>query len=364
MKRCPTCDKTFEDSMRFCQTDGTPLVEDAPAFDPYATVVAPRIEEPVAADPPAMSAEPAASEPVGIDDFAVELTAAEPSAPAIAEPEEVLDLPQSDPLKTMYVSEDEMRAALGGVSEPEEPIMEVPEAAVPEPPQFAEPEIAPPSFGSVAPPPSPFASADEPAAPAAKFQASVPPIPSPFDAGAPAAVEPEAAEPETVIQTEPPVFQVPEPVFTPTPEPVAYKDPEPPAPSFANPFEQASTPAEWTPPPAPDASWQNQPIGQNTPFQPPVAGGSKNQTLPIVSLILGIVSLCCYISPLTGLGALITGFMGMKNANNDPDNYGGKGLAIAGMIVGGIFMLIGVAYYVIIILMYAGIIAGSMLQGY
>ena len=39
MKKCPTCDKTFEDSMKFCQVDGTPLVEDEPAFDPYATMV-------------------------------------------------------------------------------------------------------------------------------------------------------------------------------------------------------------------------------------------------------------------------------------------------------------------------------------
>ena len=62
--------------------------------------------------------------------------------------------------------------------------------------------------------------------------------------------------------------------------------------------------------------------------------GSLNQTLPIVSLVFGIISVCCYVSPLTGFVALITGFMGMKNANNDPNNYGGKGLAIAGMIVG------------------------------
>ena len=39
MKRCPTCDKTFDDSLRFCQTDGTPLVDDAP-LDPYKTIVA------------------------------------------------------------------------------------------------------------------------------------------------------------------------------------------------------------------------------------------------------------------------------------------------------------------------------------
>jgi hypothetical protein len=81
----------------------------------------------------------------------------------------------------------------------------------------------------------------------------------------------------------------------------------------------------------------------------PVAGGSVNQTLPIVSLVFGILSLCCYVSPLTGLIALITGFMGMKNVNNDPNQYGGKTLAIVGMILGGLFFLIGLAYWVFLL---------------
>jgi hypothetical protein len=290
MKKCPTCDRTFEDSMKFCQVDGTPLVEDEPAFDPYATMVgkpAPPVEE------AAPSFEPQPEE----------------VAP-IAEPENVLEMPEADPLKTMYVSEAEMKEAFGQSSE--EPVIEIPPA--PEPPSFSSPEPSPPSFGDIgSPPPSPF-SAPEP-------NAEGLPSAAPFD------------ESPTVMA--PPPFEQ-----------------SPPAPV-----------AEWTPPPAPDAAWQNQQVGSNTPFQPP-ATGSVNQTIPIISLILGIVSICCYISPLTGLIAVILGFMGMKNANNDPQHYGGKGLAIAGMITGGLFFLIGTAYYVVIILMYAGIIAGSMLQGF
>ena len=289
MKKCPTCDKTFEDSMKFCQVDGTPLVEDEPAFDPYATMVgkpAPPAEE------PSPSFEPQPEEP----------------AP-IAAPDNVLEMPEADPLKTMYVSEAELKEAMGQGGE--EPVVELPPAK--EPPSFSSPEPPPPSFGHMAsPPPSPF-STPEP-------MVEEPRVPQ-FD------------ESPTVLSS-PPFEQSP-------PAPVA----------------------EWTPPPAPDAAWQNQQVGSNTPFQPP-ATGSVNQTIPIISLILGIVSICCYISPLTGLIAVILGFMGMKNANNDPQHYGGKGLAIAGMITGGLFFLIGVAYYVIIILMYAGIIAGSMLQGF
>jgi hypothetical protein len=89
-------------------------------------------------------------------------------------------------------------------------------------------------------------------------------------------------------------------------------------------------------------------FGQNVPFQPP-AGGSLNQTLPIVSLVLGILSVCCYISPITGIAALITGYMGMKNIKNDPNTYGGKGLATAGMICGGVFLVLGVIYWIYII---------------
>jgi hypothetical protein len=123
------------------------------------------------------------------------------------------------------------------------------------------------------------------------------------------------------------------------------------------PFDPPSPVQEWTPPPVPDASWQNQQIGSNTPFQPPPAGvGGQNKTLPIVSLVLGILSICCYISPLTGIAALITGFLAIRNINADPNTYGGKGLAIAGMICGGIFLLIGVVYYILILV---GVASGA-----
>lgn len=289
MKRCPTCDKTFDDNMRFCQSDGTPLVEDVPV-DPYKTMVA-RPEDLAAATPPS-----------------------EPS-------EDLLDLPaEADPAKTMYASEREIRAEMEAR---DEQVIDIPPLVEPPAPSFDEP----------APPPSPFSPSDLGAT-------STPPIPSPFDLPKPSTYEP------------PPV-----PSFA---EPEPFRE----EPAF-NPFDQpASAPiaqAEWAPPPVPDAGWQNQQIGQNTPFQPTAPGtGSVNQTLPIISLVLGIVSLCCYISPLTGLGALITGYLGIKNINQDPRAYGGKGLAIAGMIIGGLMFLVGAAYYVIIILAWAGMIAGSM----
>jgi uncharacterized protein DUF4190 len=295
MKRCPTCDKTFDDSLRFCQTDGTPLVDDAP-LDPYKTIVA-RPGEIAAAIPPSESSQ-------------------------AREEDEVLQIPdESDLKKTMAISEEELRREMSDPGSIDEQVIEIP-------PLGSEPT----------PPPSPF-SAPEPSS----FEHTRPPIPSPFE------------------EKEKPAFEPPSaPDFKPYPEPSAPAQ-EPPL----NPFDQPQPPApmaaaEWTPPPVPDANWQNQQIGQNTPFQPPPAGTSVNQTLPIISLVLGIVSLCCYISPLTGIAALITGYKGMKNADRDPQHFGGRGLAIAGMITGGIFFILGLLYWLYIIFVIGFAAIGSM----
>src|SRR3954469_25606955 len=103
MKKCPTCEKTFEDSMRFCQVDGTPLVDAAPPVDPYKTMVA-RPEDISAAIPP-----PPIEPPNREDD--------------------VLQLPkQNDPLKTMFASEDEIRREMAGDKQDEQ-VIEIPPLA-------------------------------------------------------------------------------------------------------------------------------------------------------------------------------------------------------------------------------------------
>lgn len=328
MKKCPTCSKTFEDSMRFCQSDGTPLVDDAPAFDPYATVVA-RPEQPAAETPQEERVE------VGIS--------------PIAEPEEVLDLPAADPLKTMYVSEDEMRAALGGSVDPDDPEMEIPPVPEPEPPQFAEPEIASPKFTDVPPIASPFAVTESSVETAPPSESTGAPIPSPFEN---AGSEADMSEPATMIQSDPlPPFQpsAPPSPFG-SPEPPVYQDPEP---AYSNPFDQPPAAAEWTPPPAPVAGWQDQGIGQNTPFQPPVAGGEgANKTLATVSLVCGIAGiLCCGL--LSGIPAIITGYIAKNNVDSNPQEYGGRGLAVAGMVLGGISVVLTII--VIILQVFLGV---------
>ncbi len=351
MKKCPTCQKTFDDNLRFCQTDGTPLVEDAPPPDPYATMVASK-EEIMAGMPPINSS--ADSSPVSGDD------------------DDLLDIPaedERDSMKTMYVSDAERHEMLDdSASKPippplfgesdlsSEPVSSSADTllAQPEPPKFSEPDLNPPSFGnmssssdssSTAPPGSPFgneppsfdkqpfpSSFDEPKQPADNpFNT---PIPSPFGEQMPPSYNAPSSSP-----FEPPAFKVEEAKAEALNTPFADEV------SQGN---QAVAESSWTPPAAPEQSWGNQEIGQNTPFQPPPVGtGGQNQTLPIISLVLGILSLCCYVSPITGIAAIVTGFLGMKNAKNDPANYGGKTLAIVGMILGGLFFLVGVAYYIL-----------------
>lgn len=348
MKKCPTCAKEFEDSMRFCQVDGTPLVDEAPAFDPYATIVAPAMPVPPIEPPPATEA----PEPVVSTGPDSSIHATVGSIP-ISEPDEVLDLPSSDPLKTMYVSEAEMKDVLS--PEPTGDLMEIPpieeKPSEPEMPSFLAPEPTP----AAAPPPSPFSAPAEPE-PVASEQ------PAPFSFDAP--------EPTAPAYTEQPAYE-PEPVFTPEPAAPAF-DP-PPAqsysdeaatmiqPQFNSPFEQASSqpPVEWAPPPAPEASWQNQEIGSNTPFSPPPAGTEgQNKTLAIVSLVLGIlgVTICCG-GLIPSIAAIITGFMARGKANSDPAQYGGGSLAMWGIITGIAGLVLGI---IVIILQVAFGLLGAV----
>lgn len=292
--------------MRFCQSDGTPLVDDAP-LDPYKTMVA-RPEDIAAAMPPVSSNAPVPEPP---------------------KDEEVLQLPaEPDPLKTMFASEDEIRTEMNARDAADDQVMDIPPLA-PEPPKFSEPSLSPPSFRDM-PPSSPFSQpssglgSDLPNE--SPFGKTTPPIPSPFSG------------------PKPPSYDPPAPNFP------QFKDPEPVvSTSSPSPFDSPSSAAqEWAPPSAIEPSNKQEHM-QNSPQSASPPGAGLNKTLPIVSLVAGIISLCCWLSPITGIVALVTGYLGMKNVNNDPKSYGGKGLAIAGMITGGILFILGVAYWIFII---------------
>lgn len=294
--------------MRFCQSDGTPLVDDAPPVDPYKTMVA-------------------SSE---------EIKAAMPSA-AVDPPkqdDEVLQLPpEADPKKTMYASEEEIRQEMAAR---EEPVMDLPPLA-PEPPKFSEPSLSPPSFGGAsAPPPSPLSGASEPPVEFSgdPFAKTTPPIPSPFDKPKPTTYEPP-----------------PSPNFT------AMSEPEPSGSSAPAPFDQTPPAVEGSAS-APVQNWEpNEPM-QNAPYQSAPAGAGQNKTLAIVSLVAGIAGLtiCCgwFLPSLLGV---ILGFMARSKANQNPAEYGGGGLATAGLVTGVIGIVGGIVAWIVYVFYFAAIMA-------
>lgn len=298
MKKCPNCERTFDDNMRFCQTDGTPLVDDAPAVDPYKTMVA------------------------SSDEIAAALSSTEVPKPD----DEVLQLPpEADPKKTMFVSEEELRKEMAV----EEPVVDLPPLA-PEPPKFSEPSVSPPSFTNIgAPPASPFSPSDnEPiSSPAGDpaFSKTTPPIPSPFGDPKPSTFEPP-----------------PSPNFS------AVSEPEPVSGSLPAPFDPPAVSGSAS---AVNQDWESKEPMQNAPMGP----AGQNKTLAIISLVTGILSLFCCGWFIPGIAAIVMGFMAKGKATSDPGTYGGRGLALGGIITGAVSLVLGV---IVLALYFLGFLAG------
>ena len=123
--------------------------------------------------------------------------------------------------------------------------------------------------------------------------------------------------------------------------------------------ERQRTQTDWTNYTPPNA-WQNQPLQTNQasvpnqPFYQNSTVHGKDQTLPTISLSLGVLSIilfCCYGGFPFGIAALVTGYLGFQNSNKDPMRYGGRGLAIAGMILGAI------GFLGVLLLMFFGVLS-------
>lgn len=116
---------------------------------------------------------------------------------------------------------------------------------------------------------------------------------------------------------------------------------------------RSTNPNDWqqyeAPRSAPPAPWQQAPV-QNPTFGAPGFVQSADKTLPTVSLalgVLGVLLLCCHGGFPLGLAAIITGFLGMRNADADPGRYGGRGMAIGGMILGVVALLSSIVFILI-----------------
>lgn len=357
MKKCPTCDKTFDDSMRFCQTDGTPLVEifDVPAADndPYRTVVG-RQDGSAPAEP--------------IDPFKTMVAGSRKND----ESGDLLQLPQEqDPLKTMYVSDEELKREMHAIKPKQEGFIDV--APLNDATSIDERNVPPSSNSPFSTPnfsenktevksgfesgssdyltddssvnnnnANPFS--NPPQSPSSPFgnQTNLNESKNPFDSSP--YETPGTPIPSPFGESKPSSYQMPS-----APLPPKFKEEEIRAEAFNTPFaeevaahqSQPLQAAEWTPPPAPESSWQNQEIGANTPFQPPISGNGGDKTLAIVSLVCGILSVTCC-GAITGIIALVTGYMAKNNADNNPQQYGGRGMALAGIILGAISLVLTV----------------------
>jgi hypothetical protein len=376
MKKCPNCQKTFDDDKRFCQVDGTPLIDEVElpqVEDPYKTVVVGKQDIPLG----------------NIADDAMKTTIMS----ADSKDDDILQIPEVfDPMKTMVVSE-----PIKFDKPVEPPKIDEPSISTPELPKFNEPNLTPPNFGEF--------SANEPpkAAPpkfeAPKFDPPKPesPISSPFNEppkfdkpiANPFSEPPKVESPFSAPKIEPPKpFEAPKfdapslpetnsPVKSPfelpkndpfsspmkANEPPPFKVPEsnspPPSPFSPTPFGQNEPfggqpleKAEWKPPTPPA-----QDFGGQSSFQPTSAAPAKqNNTLGMVSLILGVVSFVCGLSFLAAIPAIITGYMQKGKIKSDPVQFGGGGLATAGMILGVANVILSIIFIVLYVLLLASIV--------
>ena len=122
---------------------------------------------------------------------------------------------------------------------------------------------------------------------------------------------------------------------------------------------RVTNPTGWHPAAGPVQPWQQQTPVYSQPV--PLSYGfprGADQTLATVSLVLGIISLvavCCYGGLWLGIPAAGVGFVALRNISSDPSRYGGRGLAIGGIVMGIVTAIITTIQILILI---ASILAG------
>jgi hypothetical protein len=69
------------------------------------------------------------------------------------------------------------------------------------------------------------------------------------------------------------------------------------------------------------------------------------------------LGLCCYFGILTGPAAVVLGIIALVQIKNDPMKYSGKGMAIAGIVTGGLYFVV---LAVIVLLYGAAFLSGAI----
>jgi hypothetical protein len=124
------------------------------------------------------------------------------------------------------------------------------------------------------------------------------------------------------------------------PPTIAY----PSMPPSVSPLEQPTLdfPGGYQPPPVQMAAPQPLQAGWRPP-PPPAYAAQPQKTLAVASMVLGIVSItigwCCSFGILTSPVALGLGIFSLFQIKNDPSRYGGKRMAVAGIVTGALYLV-------------------------
>lgn len=127
-------------------------------------------------------------------------------------------------------------------------------------------------------------------------------------------------------------------VETPSEQETQWLPREPPLPGgWVAPDERPPmSPGVWTPPPA-------------APYRPPISK-QPSQGLALASMIVAIGGLLLggCLGPLPGIVALIMGLVAQSQIKREPDKYGGKPFATAGVVIGAV----SIVFYVLLLLFF------------
>lgn len=108
-------------------------------------------------------------------------------------------------------------------------------------------------------------------------------------------------------------------------------------------------PDAYTPPPVPSEPRSLQPNWQPPP--PPQFIAKPQQGMAVASLVLGLVSItvgwCCSFGLLTAPVAVALGIVALVQIKNNPTRNAGKGMAIGGIVTGGLYF-VGILLFVLI----------------
>ena len=132
-------------------------------------------------------------------------------------------------------------------------------------------------------------------------------------------------------------------------EPPPYGSEPPPPPGGYSPYGSPQPPSGgYGAPPPPGGGYGAPPPG--SPYgAPPSFGGQQTSVMAIISLVTGILGVLCCGSFIFGIAAVVLGFLGRKEISESNGQKKGGGLATAGLVLGGIGIVLSVAYWILVV---------------